>query len=278
MTMPELPDERQTNSPMGGEHYSFGYGSATNILANRSAAQYAAFFTPYLKPGMTVLDCGCGPGTITIGLAELEQTINVTGVDLNEDQINRARGSAAEKGISNVRFEIGSVYELPYPDESFDAVFSNALFVHLANPADAIRESRRVLKNGGFLGIRQGVHNLDLIYPPDPKLQRWFETYAEVLRRNGGNPDVGGRLGAMLKKSGFSDVIMTASLSCHSAGPPAQELSEQMAGLPILGQAVESGIITEEESQDMSAAWLHWGTHQDAFLARPWGEAVGWKV
>ena len=59
--MPELPDERQTNSPMGGEHYSFGYGSAINILANRSAAQYAAFFTPYLKPGMTVLDCGCSP-------------------------------------------------------------------------------------------------------------------------------------------------------------------------------------------------------------------------
>ncbi len=227
---------------------------------------------------MTVLDCGCGLGTITIGLAELDQTINVTGVDLSEDQINRARGLAAEKGIANVRFEVGSVYELPFPDKSCDAVFSNALFVHLANPADAIRESHRVLKNGGVLGIRQGAHNLDLIHPPDPKLTRWFEVYAEVLRGNGGNPDVGGRLGAMLRESGFSDVIMTASLNCYSSGPSAQELSEEMAGLPILGQAVESGIITEEESQEMSAAWLHWGTHQDAFLARPWGEAVGWKV
>ena len=121
---------------------------------------------------MTVLDCGCGPGTITLGMAELDQTINVTGMDFSEDQINRARGSAAEKGIGNVRFEVDSVYELPFPDKSFDAIFSNALYVHLTDPADAIRESHRVLKDGGFLGIRQGVHNLDLIHPPESMLKR----------------------------------------------------------------------------------------------------------
>jgi SAM-dependent methyltransferase len=202
-------------------------------------------------------------------------------VDFSEDQINRARASAAEKGIGNASFEVGSVYELPFPDNSFDAAFSNALYVHLTHPADAVRESHRVLKDGGFLGIRQGVHNLDLIHPPEPKLKKWFEVYAAVLRVNGGDPgdpDVGGRLGAMLREAGFSDVIMTASLNTHSSGPSAQGLSEQMAGLPVLGQAVEAGIITQEESQEITAAWLQWGTHQDAFLARPWGEAMGWKT
>jgi SAM-dependent methyltransferase len=275
--MSQPADEQQDNSPTGGVRYSFGYGSATTMMGSRSVAQYATFI-PHLKPGMTVLDCGCGPGTITLGLAELDRTINITGMDFSEDQINRARGSATEKGIGNVRFEVGSVYELPFPDNSFDAVFSNALYVHLTHPADAIRESHRVLKDGGILGIRQGVHNLDLIHPPEPKLKRWFEVYAAVLRANGGDPDVGGRLGAMLRESGFSDVIMAASLNCHSSGPSAQGLSEQMAGLPVLGQAVESGIITEEKSQEINAAWLQWGTYQDAFLARPWGEAMGWKT
>lgn len=275
--MSQAPDEQQDSSPTSGVRYSFGYGSASSIMSSRSLGQYATFI-PYLKPGMTVLDCGCGPGTITIGLAELDQTINVTGIDFSEDQINRARASAAEKGVGNVSFEVGSVYELPFPDNSFDAVFSNALYVHLTDPADAIRESHRVLKDGGFLGIRQGVHNLDLVHPPDPKLKRWFEVYAAVLRANGGDPDVGGRLGAMLREAGYSDVIMTASLNCQSSGPSAQAFSEQMAGLPVLGQAVDAGIITQEESEEINAAWLQWGTHQDAFLARPWGEAVGWKA
>jgi ubiquinone/menaquinone biosynthesis C-methylase UbiE len=52
-----------------------GYGSATTMMGSRPVEQYATFI-PYLKPGMTVLDCGCGPGTITIGLAELDQSIN----------------------------------------------------------------------------------------------------------------------------------------------------------------------------------------------------------
>ena len=86
---------------------------------------------------------------------------------------------------------------------------------------------------------------------------------------------MGGRLGARLREAGFSDVIMTASLNCYNSGPSAQGLSEQMAGLPVLGQAVEAGIITQEESQEITAAWFQWGTHQDAFLARPWGEALG---
>ena len=89
---------------------------------------------------------------------------------------------------------------------------------------------------------------------------------------------MGGRLGAMLTEAGFSDVIMAASLNTHVSGPSAKGLSEQMAGLPVLGQAVEAGIITQEESQETTAAWLQWRTHQDAFLARPWGEAMGWKT
>ena len=246
--MSQTANEKQEDSPTSGERYSMGYGSATNMMGNRSVAQYATFI-PYLKPGMTVLDCGCGPGTVTLGLAELDQAINITGLDFSEDQIDRARRSAAETGISNEHFEVGSVYELPFPDNSFDAVFSNSLYVHLTDPADAIKESYRVLKDGGFQGIRQGVHNLDLIHPPEPKLTRWFEVFAAALRLNGGDPDVGGRLGARLREAGFSDVIMTASLNCYNSGPSAQGLSEQMAGLPVLGQAVEAGIITQQESQ-----------------------------
>lgn len=273
------PSNEQQDSPStGGESYSLGYGSASSAMAGRSAERQAAFFLPHLKPGMTLLDCGCGPGTISMGLAERDPTIKVTGIDLSEDQVKRATASSAQQGISNVRFEVGSVYELPFPDDSFDGVFNNALFEHLADPADALRDIRRVLKIGGVLGIRAAAHNLDLVHPPDPKLTKLFDVYTKVLAKNGGNPGVGARLGAMMRKARFSEVSMTASHDHYSAGSAAQVFAEQLANIPILGQAVDLGIITEDESQSISVAWRAWGAHRDAFLARTYGEAVGWKT
>ena len=166
--MSQPPEGQKDKSPTAGVRYNFGYGSSTDILGTRSESQYATFI-PYLKRGVAVLDCGYAPGTITLGLAELDQTINVTGLDFSEDQVNRARCSTAESGTADARFEVGSVYALSFPDNSFDAVFSSALYVHLTNPADAIRESHRVLKDGGFWGICQGIHKLDLIHPAEPK-------------------------------------------------------------------------------------------------------------
>jgi ubiquinone/menaquinone biosynthesis C-methylase UbiE len=247
----EKLDGRQTDSSGGSENYSLGYGSASDAMTDRSATRQAAFFIPYLRSGIAVLDCGCGPGTITMGLAELDPTINATGVDLSEDQVNRAISIASERGIANLQFKSGSVYELPFPDESLDAVFSNALFEHLANPIGALREFRRVLKSGGVMGVRAAAHNPDLIYPPDLNLTKTFDLYTEVLRHNDGNPGVGARLGSMMREAGFSDVSMTASHDYYSAGSAARAFGEQVAEFPIIRQAVDLGIITVEEAKNI---------------------------
>ena len=129
-----------------------------------------------------------------------------------------------------------------------------------------------------FLGIRQGGPQPGPFSSSGSQAEKMVRGVRGGASRKRRESRCGRSIGAMLRGSGFSDVMMTASLNCHSSGPSAQQLSEQMAGLPVLGQAVEAGIITQEESQEITAAWLQWGTHQDAFLARPWGEAMGWKT
>ena len=70
---------------------------------------------------MRLLDVGCGPGSITLGLAEAVAPGEVVGVDLQPAQVEQARALAAERGVANVRFEVASAYALPFPDAAFDA-------------------------------------------------------------------------------------------------------------------------------------------------------------
>ena len=88
------------------------------MLAARTASREVAFFLSHLRSGMRVLDVGCGPGSITLGLAEVVAPAEVVGVDLQPAQVEQARALATERQATNVRFEVASIYELPFPNGS----------------------------------------------------------------------------------------------------------------------------------------------------------------
>src|SRR6516165_8360661 len=100
----------------------------------------AAFLAPQLRAGMRLIDCGCGPGSITVDLARAVAPGDAIGIDLRADALAQGRTLARERGIANVAFQAASVYQLPYTDGSFDAAFACAVLQHLAAPIAALRE------------------------------------------------------------------------------------------------------------------------------------------
>jgi ubiquinone/menaquinone biosynthesis C-methylase UbiE len=108
-----------------------------------------------LQPGEQALDVGCGTGTLAIAMARrVGRTGHVTGIDPGTAQIARARAKAARHHLS-IEFQIGVIEQLPFPDQTFDIVFSTLMMHHLPAPLkrQGLAEIARVLKPGGRLII-----------------------------------------------------------------------------------------------------------------------------
>jgi ubiquinone/menaquinone biosynthesis C-methylase UbiE len=157
-------------------------------LALRTAAKEGAFFLPFLRPNMQVLDLGCGPGSITLGLAERVAPGEVVGVDLQPSQVAEAQALSAVRGVKNVRFEVADVYRLPFPDGSFDAVFAHVVLMHLREPVRALAEMRRVLPLDGIVGVRACDWGGRIHAPMTPLLEQWYALTVRIRQRNGGDP------------------------------------------------------------------------------------------
>ena len=191
--------------------------AAWGLMQGRTAAKQGGFFLPYLKSGMRLLDAGCGGGSITLGLADIVAPGEVEGLDANGEQIQAATKLASDRGLQNARFQQGSVYELPFPDSSFDAVFSNGLLEHLSEPERALLEFVRVLKSPGVVGVRSPDYRGDLLVPADPGVLECMEQINQFRNHQGGNVQIGSDIMRLLRKSGFVDVEVGAAYVCFAS-------------------------------------------------------------
>jgi len=251
------------------------------ILDMRSAQRDAAFLLPYIEPGQTLLDCGCGPGQITIGLARAVSPGQATGIDLDPAVLEQARRSAADAGVANVEYREAAVTALPFPDESFDVVYFHALLCHLPAPQDALAEARRVLKRGGVVAVSEPDMASFQIATDDPACLRMVEYLAAGSRAAGGDPDLGRRLRPLLHSAGFSPTV--GSMTIHSHGDPesapikANAWAGLASGSTLAANAIAQGLFSAAELDETAAALREYAEQPDAMLAETWGEALGWK-
>lgn len=247
----------------------------------RTAEREAAFALPHLKPGMRLLDCGCGAGSITIGLAAAVAPGEAIGIDIHPDNVQLASANAAAAGVANLTFRRADIYELPFDDGSFDAVFIHAVLQHLGDPAAAVAEAYRVVRSGGLVAI--GDADLDgfLIHPNSPGLERWSRLSVELREHDGGSPHAGSRLREWLSGAGCARTVASATArapgTIEEARMPAAWNAAYAAAPEFADYAVGAGLIDREELETIASAWRAWGESAGAFMATFWCHAVGWK-
>jgi len=188
--------------------YAAGYDDTMlEYLTLHTAERCAGFFTPHLRPGMSLLDAGCGPGSITIGLAPLIAPGHLAAIDVSEEEVEKTRRALEATGFGDADVQVADVRELPFEDASFDAVFSQAVLDYLADPLPAVRELYRVLKPGGVIGMRSLNNDYAIVGPPNELVEESIAIFRRATELAGGNVRRGRLLGHFFKQVGFEQIF-----------------------------------------------------------------------
>ena len=277
----ETKTTKTGDDPQKSYLHGYNSGMTTKMHAARTADNQGRFFLPYLQPGMTLLDCGCGSGSITLGLAKIVAPAQVVAIDIAQVEIDRARERASQQGASNVCFEIGDIFRLAYPDNTFDAVFCHNVLEHQNEPMAALLEMKRVLKPGGVIGVRDADNGGDLLQPSNELLLEWFAIGAASWRATRGDPWFGRRLPGLMRQASFQPTLPSASFDVYGDEDGVRLIADVASSRcydpDYVERVVKNGLAKPEKLATMADAWLAWAKEPDAFFALAHGEVVGWK-
>ncbi len=238
----------------------------------------AAYLLDRLRPDADMLDVGCGPGTITIGFAERLSDGSVIGLDSDAGIVEQARALPAAKSRSNLFFEVGDVYELPFDNGRFDVIHAHQVLQHLSDPIAALMEMRRVCRPGGTVAFRDADYGAMFWYPASEALAEWQALYRAVAASAGGEPDAGRHLGSWAHAGGFSQIEVSASMWCFATpeerawwgGLWAQRVAESR----FAEQAIGAKLATAGDLERLAEGWRSWSAEPDGCFFIPHGEVL----
>ncbi len=262
----------------------YTHGHHDSVLRShrwRTAANSAAYLLDSLRPGMDVLDVGCGPGTITADLAVRVAPGRVVAIDNAPGVLEEAEATAARYpglGPGSVDFRLGDVYHLDAVEGSFDLVHAHQVLQHLTDPVAGLAEMRRVCRPGGVVAARDADYAAMTWYPDVPELQEWRSLYRRLARANGAEPDAGRRLLEWARRAGLRSVRPSGSVWCFATPEDrawwSASWAERVTASAFAEQAGAEGV-TRARLEALADGWRRWAEQPDGWFVVVHGEILG---
>ena len=262
--------------------YTMGYSDEfQKLLSRRSAANNAAHLLPLLEPGLRVLDFGCGPGTISMGLARAVEPGELHGIDMEESQIEMARAAAAVGGHDNATFHTGNAADLPFENDSFDVAHCHAVLMHIPDTQAVLAEIKRVLKPGGVISCREMIGGSTFFEPDVGDLGGALATFLKLLEANMGHAQMGKELKGALAEAGFGDIHASASFESFATTGDVHFFHGFVSGWffspATLEPVTKHGLASQEQIDNWRGSLDQWRDSAGALGALAWGEATARK-
>ena len=250
-------------------------------LRRYTAEASAAYLLPYLRPGLRVLDFGCGPGTVSVGLARAVAPGELHGVDMESSQIELAKNVAEAGGQDNTTFHVADVTEMPFEAGFFDVAHCHNVLMHVPDTRAVLTEVRRVLKPGGIIACREMISASSFTHPDFGVIRKAWDMFEDLLAADDGHPQIGKDLKNHVLEAGFENINVTASFDIYSTPEDVEfifGLANQWFLSPeITEAAIKYGASTQELCDQIADAYERWKDHPGAVCGVAFGEAVANK-
>jgi ubiquinone/menaquinone biosynthesis C-methylase UbiE len=244
----------------------------------RTVDNSAGYLLPWLGEGTTLLDVGCGPGSLTVDLARRVAPGPVVGIDLSGQVVAEAEAAARTAGLPNVSFLAGDFRSARFDPTTFDVVHAHQVLQHLRDPVAALVAMGGLARPGGVVAVRDSDYSGMTWAPASPHLDRWLQIYLAVTRRNGAEANAGRWLLAWGRAAGFTHVTYASSTWTFATEETrrwwAGVWAERTVGSSFAEQAVAYGIATAGELAAVSAGWREWAESPAAVFIVPHGELI----
>jgi ubiquinone/menaquinone biosynthesis C-methylase UbiE len=245
---------------------------------DREAQTYADFLLPHLSTEMHLVDIGCGDGELSLSLAS--EVRQVTGIDVEEEEIETARERARQAGIGNASFRRGDAYALDLPDGCADAVLAHSVLEALGRPEAALAEIRRIARPGAVVGAASVEYGgLILAGPAEDLLRRFYSIREQLWLLDGADPYRGRRLRGLFVNAGFTDVVATTKYIAYGTAERVRDFGQGRAEDCVdewyVDSALRHGLATSADLSAMREAWLAWAEASTSYAAFAWCRALG---
>ena len=233
----------------------------------RTAANTCGYCLHLIQPHMRILDVGCGPGSITVGLAALVPEGKVIGIEPTEEPLKIARELAAEQGVENVEFLEGDLHQLAFPDDYFDIVHVHQVLIHVGNLRNPLSELRRVTKQGGYVAVREADFDMMTWFPEDPEVLFWREFSKSTIREAGGEPNLGRQLHYWAHGAGFDwdDISVSVGPTLYATREELDFISATTSDRMRLRAEKTSDATLADKLLRSADAWQHWAKTEGAW-------------
>ncbi|GAM84569.1 hypothetical protein ANO11243_025650 [Dothideomycetidae sp. 11243] len=259
--------------------YVNGHGQAVvKTHQDRTAENTCGYLLPTLKklteanPKVTLIDIGCGVGSITVGLAAYIPQGTVTAFDLSENVLAPARAAAEAANATNIEFATGTVLDLPFPDDSFDVVHGSQMLQHLTDRETGLREMYRVCKPGGVVAVRDMCLHTWTI-SPQPE---WWTKWHGIVMGQLNSTHIKGRDGpqalALCLSIGIKAAQVKSSAGCWVWATPEERIpfaeawAKRITDSPMAEWALKDGGYSKKQLEDIGKGWIEWSREPAGWL------------
>ncbi len=225
--------------------------------------------------GMKCLDVGCGGGHVAISMARVVGPEGrVIGTDTDAEILALAREDAEAAKVTNVEFQQQDACACVWHGE-FDVAYARFLLSHLNEPDICLAAIVEACAPGGTIVIEDTDFAGSFCYPTSGAYQRYKELHQELLQRRGGDPNIGPKLPAMLRRAGMEGVELNVIQPAHIHGEG--KLMAPLTMSRISDALTAEGLATESEAQRILTELNHAAADSETVMSLPrifqvWGQ------